>query len=86
MAFAGGLYIIHLKNKNGTIKVLGKELGLAQLYSAAAILSIPLFLIAGAGSAVFWIIGASMVVIALHASFYSREDQEDPFLVQMNVV
>lgn len=48
--------------------------------------SIPLFLLAGAGSAVFWIIGASSVLICLHASFYAREEPEDPFLAQMNIV
>ncbi|CAF0926429.1 unnamed protein product [Brachionus calyciflorus] len=86
MAFAGGLYIVNLKFKEGSLKIFGKEMGMAQLYMGAGFCSLPLFLIAGAGSAVFWIIGASFFVIALHASFYSREEQEDPFMVQMNVV
>ena len=30
-----------------------------------------MFLLAGAGSAVFWVIGASFFVIGLHATFYN---------------
>lgn len=86
MAFVGGCYILYLKNKDGNLKLFGRDLSLAQLYSVAGVFSVPLFLIAGAGSAVFWIIGASIFVIILHAAFYSREEQEDPFLVQMNIV
>lgn len=59
---------------------------LAQMYTVAAILSIPLFLFAGASSAVFWIIGASLVVVVIHAVFYARDDSDDPFLAQMNTV
>jgi hypothetical protein len=36
---------------------LGKSVSLGQLYSAAGLFSVPLFLIAGGGSVVFWIIG-----------------------------
>ena len=86
MAFAGGCYILYLKNKEGSIRLFGKELSLAQLYATAGICSIPLFIFAGAGSAVFWIIGASIFVILLHAVFYAREEQEDPFMMQMNIV
>ena len=86
MTFVGGCYIIYLKNKDGNLKFFGREMSLAQLYSVAGIFSVPLFLIAGAGSAVFWIIGASIFVIILHAAFYAREEQEDPFLLQMNIV
>ena len=35
----------------------GRELSLAQQYAAVGVLAFPLFWIAGAGSAVFWIIG-----------------------------
>jgi len=81
-AFIGGCYILHLKNKDGKLRLFGKELSLAQLYSTAAICSVPVFLFAGATSAVFWIIGASLVVIVVHAAFYSR-DEEDPFQSQV---
>ena len=42
-----------------------------------------MFLLAGAGSAVFWVIGASFFVIGLHATFYNfdaldiMEDQQE---------
>ena len=49
----------------------GKEVTLAQQYGVVAICSIPMFLLAGAGSAVFWVIGASFFVIGLHATFYN---------------
>ena len=35
----------------------GRELSHAQQYGAAACLSFPLFFIAGAGAAVFWVLG-----------------------------
>lgn len=78
IAFIGACYILHLKNADGKLKFGNKEFNLAQLYSAAFICSIPLFIFAGATSALFWIIGASIVVICLHAIFYAR-DEEDPF-------
>ena len=37
--------------------ILGHELTLAQQYGVVAICSIPLFIWAGAGAAVFWVIG-----------------------------
>jgi hypothetical protein len=49
--------------------------------------SIPIFLFAGVGSAIFWIIGASVVVSALHAAFYARDEPDDPFMAaSMNIV
>jgi PRA1 family protein 1 len=87
IAVVGGCYIIHLRNKDGKINLYGREIQLAQLYCVVGIISIPLFLLAGAGSAVFWIIGASVVCIVLHAIFYSRDNQQDdPFSMEMNIV
>jgi hypothetical protein len=82
--FAGACYILYLKNKEGNLQIAGRTFSLGQLYSFAGICSVPLFLIAGGGTAVFWIIGASIFVIFLHASFYARDDQDDPFLAQLN--
>ena len=49
--------------------------------------SIPIFLMAGVGSAIFWIIGATVVVSALHAVFYARDEPEDPFMAPgLNIV
>ena len=61
----------------------GREISLAQQYGVVAICSIPMFLLAGASGAVFWVIGASFFVIALHATFYDfdaldlMEDQQE---------
>ena len=49
----------------------GKEISLAQQYGLVALCSIPMFLLAGAGAAVFWVIGASFFVICLHSTFYN---------------
>jgi len=85
LSFIGALYIISLKSTDGQFHVLGRAVSLAHVYTVVALVSVPIFLYAGASTAVFWIIGASMVVIVLHAAFYSREEQ-DPFLLQMNIV
>lgn len=65
--------LIHLLNS-------GRELSLAQQYSVVAALSFPLFWLAGAGSAVFWIIGQFLVLsynilyflIKLNANYISH--------------
>lgn len=66
----------------------GKEIALAQQYAAIAVCSIPLFVIVGAGSAVFWVIGASFFFIALHASFYNFDalDINDTVPLTGNIV
>ena len=71
--------------KNAARKVFlgGREVSLAQQYGVVAICSIPMFLLAGASGAVFWVIGASFFIIALHATFYDfdaldlAEDQQE---------
>lgn len=42
--------------------IFGHELTLAQQYGVVAICSIPLFIWAGAGAAVFWVIGKFKIV------------------------
>lgn len=61
----------------------GKEVALAQQYMAIAVLSIPLFLFAGAGGAVFWVIGASIFLIGIHATFYNFDALEINDSVQL---
>lgn len=50
----------HLSKRQAERKLtlLGKEVTLAQQYGAVAIGSVPLFMWAGAGAAVFWVLGA----------------------------
>ncbi|KAL5020309.1 hypothetical protein ScPMuIL_003201 [Solemya velum] len=78
-ACLGACYIISLKNQEKKITIFGRELSLFQQYTAVGIASFPLFWIAGAGAAVFWVIGASFFVIMLHASMYKTEEEAEPF-------
>jgi len=83
MMLAGGAcYFISMKNQQAKITIAGHEVSLAGQYGLVALCSIPLFLLAGAGGVVFWVLGASIFVISLHAAFYNydaldiQEDQE----------
>ncbi|TRY80382.1 hypothetical protein TCAL_04860 [Tigriopus californicus] len=74
LALSGGAsYYLTLKQKERKLVLGGREVSLAQQYGLVGLCAIPLFLLAGAGSAVFWVIGASMVFIGVHASFYNYE-------------
>ncbi|KAK2165986.1 hypothetical protein NP493_1344g00023 [Ridgeia piscesae] len=70
----GACYIISLKNQDRKIRIMGRELSLVEQYTAVGIMSFPIFWLAGAGSAVFWVIGASFFAIALHASLYAGQE------------
>jgi len=86
-ASLGACYILQLKNKERKVKFMGKEVSLAQQYAGVGLASIPIFIIAGAGTAVFWVIGASIVFIVLHAAFYNYESEiEDAFELQMEEI
>uniref|UniRef100_A0A8C4N8S8 PRA1 family protein n=1 Tax=Eptatretus burgeri TaxID=7764 RepID=A0A8C4N8S8_EPTBU len=50
-------YLISLRAAGQHLTVFGRELTVAQQYGAAAATSFPLFWLAGAGSAVFWVLG-----------------------------
>lgn len=82
----GACYIISLKNKESKLTILGRELSVAQQYGVVGICSFPLFWLAGAGSAVFWVIGASVFVILLHAALYSSSEEAEPFDLEMEPV
>ncbi|XP_072049676.1 prenylated Rab acceptor protein 1-like [Amphiura filiformis] len=73
----GACYFISVKNESRKLKVGGYELTLAQQYMAVACISLPLFFIAGATSAVFWVLGASFFFIMIHAAFYDPLTSED---------
>ncbi len=51
----GACYIVMLKNSESPLKLFGRQLSLAKQYLFVMIASIPLFYLAGAGSAVFWV-------------------------------
>ncbi|CAG2168314.1 unnamed protein product, partial [Oppiella nova] len=72
-ASIGAAYILTLKNAERPLKFFGKRLTLGQQYLCVGVVSLPLFYIVGAGSAVFWVLGASLFVVGLHASLYAIE-------------
>ncbi|XP_054168968.1 prenylated Rab acceptor protein 1-like [Oppia nitens] len=76
VAIAGLGYIVMLKNAESPLKLFGYKFSLGQQYLFLMIISFPLFHLAGAGQAVFWVIGASFFVIGLHASLYAIEMQD----------
>nr|XP_055106203.1 prenylated Rab acceptor protein 1 isoform X1 [Symphalangus syndactylus] len=51
----------------------GREVSPAHQYALAGGISFPFFWLAGAGSAVFWVLGATLVVIGSHAAFHQIE-------------
>ena len=71
-------YILTLKNAERPLKLFGRRLNLGQQYLALGICSLPLLYIVGAGAAFFWVIGASLFVITLHASVYAIESAGQP--------
>ena len=59
----GACYWLSRKNVDQNVTVLGHELSLAQQYGLIAMVSLPLFYIAGAGSVVFWVLGKLILFI-----------------------
>lgn len=85
-ACLGACYMISLKNENQKISVMGREVSVVHQYCAVGAMSFPLFWLAGAGSAVFWIIGASFFAIGLHAGFYRTQEELEGFDVDLEEV
>lgn len=71
--FFGACYIIYLKTLQSKMILFGREVSTAQQYGLAGAVSFPFFWLAGAGAAVFWVLGATLVVIGTHASFHAIE-------------
>lgn len=70
----GGCFYLSYKNQGQKIRVLGRDLSRAEQYGLVLLISLPLFILASAGSTVFWIIGASIFTVGLHASMLSTSD------------
>lgn len=82
-AVSASCYIITLHHQNQRpLKILGWKINLGQQYLALSICSLPLLYIVGAGGAVFWIAGASLFVITLHATVYSIENSPPSVLAE----
>uniref|UniRef100_A0A3Q3XDT4 PRA1 family protein n=1 Tax=Mola mola TaxID=94237 RepID=A0A3Q3XDT4_MOLML len=74
--FVGAFYIIHLKSLESKLVVFGKELTVPHQMSLAGAVSLPVFWLAGAGAAVFWVLGATLFVIGSHAAFRDLEGSD----------
>ncbi|CAH2099722.1 unnamed protein product [Euphydryas editha] len=61
-----------------TWKIGGWELSKTQQYAVAAAGSMALCWLAGAGAVLFWVLGATVTVVALHASFFDAETLPPP--------
>lgn len=89
-ASLGGCYVLSLRNVEKKIIIGGHEVPLAHQYAAVGVLSLPIFYIVGAGTALFWVLGASFFFIAIHATFYNVEaivgSEEEPFDLEMQQV
>ncbi|XP_061919869.1 prenylated Rab acceptor protein 1-like [Entelurus aequoreus] len=74
--FLGAFYIVHLKSLESKLVILGKELTVPHQMSLAGAVSLPVFWLAGAGAAVFWVLGATLFVIGSHAAFRELEPSD----------
>ncbi|XP_067935454.1 prenylated Rab acceptor protein 1-like [Watersipora subatra] len=83
----GAIYYVGVKSQSQqNVKLFGRELTPSQQYAAIGVSSVPLLWLSGAGGAVFWILGASIFLIGLHAVFYKRLDESDAFDLEMDEV
>uniref|UniRef100_A0A8C2UP86 PRA1 family protein n=1 Tax=Chinchilla lanigera TaxID=34839 RepID=A0A8C2UP86_CHILA len=71
--FFGACYILYLRTLQSKLVLFGREVSPAHQYALAGGISFPFFWLAGAGSAVFWVLGATLVVIGSHAAFHQIE-------------
>lgn len=85
-ALSGACYIATLRQAEHPLVVAGHQVALSHQYAVLSLAFMPIFFLAGAGAAVFWVLAASFVVVTTHASFYSIEavlgDEEAPFDLQ----
>ncbi|CAG9861043.1 unnamed protein product [Phyllotreta striolata] len=76
IAIAGTFYVGYRLNKRQQEKKLvicGKELTLAQQYVLITVCSWPVYYLVGGYGVMFWLMGASLIIITLHAAFYNIE-------------
>ncbi|XP_030763848.1 prenylated Rab acceptor protein 1 [Sitophilus oryzae] len=92
LALAGTFYAgykINQRHLHNKLVLYGKEIPLAHQYVILAVFSFPVYYLVGAHGAIFWVIGASIVIITLHAAFYNVEalipktDDEFPLLEEV---
>lgn len=73
-AYGATCGILRAKQRQRKLMLANHEVTLAQQCSAVGLLfSVPVFLLTGAGSAAFWVLGATCFCVILHASLYNWE-------------
>ena len=55
----------------------GRQIPLAHQYAAVGVLTFPLLWVAGAGSMVFWVIGATFVTVLVHSVLRVLDDEPE---------
>jgi len=82
-ASLGACYSLSRRNAQQPLVLFGHTLSLEQQYALVAGVSIPVYILVGAGSAMFWVLGASLFFTTLHAAFFNisalTSDQDDIF-------
>ncbi|XP_017045046.1 prenylated Rab acceptor protein 1 [Drosophila ficusphila] len=85
VAAALGCHKLRMRNSN--ITVVGHQLTPNQQIIALNLATAPVLFLVGAGSVLFWTLGASCFVIALHAIFYNIDaivtEENEGFLAQV---
>lgn len=64
----GACHVLSKKNMEQRLSIFGQELSLAQQYGLIALVSLPLFYLAGAGSVVFWVLGEFYILHSLQST------------------
>jgi len=74
-ASAGAGYFLTVQNRKGSkVVLLGRELPLGQQYGLVALCSLPVFYWAGAGAALFWVLGKEKNVFIMSSYFQAHLD------------
>lgn len=66
-------YQLSAKQRERKLMIANHEVTITLQYAIVLLLSIPILLLTGAGPSVFWVLGASLFCIILHATFYNFE-------------
>uniref|UniRef100_A0A915BSB0 PRA1 family protein n=1 Tax=Parascaris univalens TaxID=6257 RepID=A0A915BSB0_PARUN len=76
------IYMIRARTVKGPIKIGEEEIPSWILYAGAIFITLPLFIFAHVGYIIYCAVGASIILILLHATFYmngqeNKSDEED---------
>jgi hypothetical protein len=66
-AIVTGVFYVGKMPPDSSVVLAGKSFSQKQLYALIGVSSIPLLWISGAGQTLFWVIGASVLVVVGHA-------------------